>query len=152
MIPIKYLAIAGFMVLLGGCEEYSSDAQGLLAQNPPPPDTAPGTSTSLPPPPNKAVTLLRMAGTKGLMRAALPEPTCAQRVEAYIAWDATPTGQAIAELWLGPEGRRQLVARGASKDKMMIPGWAAPGQVFTLRAKGGEPELDQLVLPGKACS
>ncbi len=145
----KIAALAAF-ALLAGCEKKPSDAKELLAQNPPPADASADAAKAMPPAPGQAP-MLKLDGGKKLMHAKLPEPTCAQRSEATISWDAAATGNERIELWVGPEGKRQIVAAGGGKDKTVIPGWAAPGQIFTLRTQDGKQELDQLILPGDAC-
>lgn len=136
------MALVGAL-LIGGCQKQpATDAQALLAQAPPPADT--GT-----PPPAE----LRLDGGKGLFHATLNRPTCDMKSAAEISWDISKLGQSLAsaEVWVGPDGARQIVAAGGTAQHISIPAWIQPGTVFTLRAPGGKEELDRIVIPGDAC-
>jgi len=150
MSHLTKIAVLAVLAALAGCEKKPSDAKELLTQNPPPADTSSDAAQAVTLAPGQA-SLLKLDGVNKLMHAELPEPTCAQRSEAVISWDAAATGNERIELWVGPEGARQIVAAGGGKDKAVIPGWASPGQIFTLRTLDGKQELDKLLLPGNAC-
>ncbi len=144
--PIKVIYIG--LLFLGGCGGKPSDAEALLTQNPPPPETDSNIANT-PPSATADTSFLKLSGVKGLMRAELMQPTCSKLVTAIIKWNS-PTKDGT-ELWVGPEDKKQLVFAGGSNESPTIPGWVAPGQIFTLRASHSNQELDRLIIPGTAC-
>lgn len=146
--PLAVLAVACLAAMLTGCEKRPSDARALLERNPPPPDTRP---EPLPPPPGQEE-VHALQGDEGLLKAEFPLPSCNQRVWVRLAWDAEPTGLDGAELWVGPEQERKLVTSGGARHSITIGSWAAPGEIFILRARGGGEEMDRVTLPGERCT